>query len=94
ADPASAAPGATGVAHAATPEACFEHRTDAWQPCRDIAPSDAARVVDATYAVDTTILLTAAGTLIVVDGDGDARHRSLGLPDAAAVTVVGHTPDR
>jgi len=47
-------------------------------------------VVDAAHAVDTTVILTATGTLVVDDhADGDTRHRSLGLPDAAAVAVVG-----
>ena len=85
ADPATATPGEVGLAHAATPDACFEHRDGAWTE-RDL-PVDEP-VVDAAHAVDTTILLTATGTL-VVDADDDTRHRSLGLPDAAAVAVVG-----
>lgn len=86
ADPATATPGEVGLAHAATPDACFEHDDGAWAE-RDL-PVDEP-VVDATHAVDTTILLTATGTL-VVDADDDTRHRSLGLPDAAAITVVGN----
>jgi len=85
ADPATATPGEVGLAHAATPDACFERADGAWTE-RDL-PVDEP-VVDAAHAVDTTILLTATGTL-VVDSDDDTRHRSLGLPDAAAVTVVG-----
>jgi hypothetical protein len=85
ADPASATPGGVGLAHAATPDACFEHADAAWTE-RDL-PVDEP-VVDATHAVDTTILLTATGTL-VLDTDDNTRHRSLGLPDAAAVAVVG-----
>jgi hypothetical protein len=89
ADPATAAPGQVGVAHAATTDACFEHTADGeWTERTDLAVDEP--VVDATHAVDTTILLTATGTLVVEDHtDGDTRHRSLGLPDAAAVTVVG-----
>jgi len=91
ADPTTATPGEVGVAHAATPDACFERTVGGeWTERTDI-PVDEP-VVDAAHAVDTTVLLTATGTLVVDDrtADGsDTRHRSLGLPDAAAVTVVG-----
>ncbi|SEW19032.1 HVO_0234 family beta-propeller protein [Halobacterium jilantaiense] len=86
ADPATATPGEVGLAHAATPEACFEHADGVWTD--RTLPVDEP-IVDATHAVDTTILLTATGTLVVDSDDGDTRHRSLGLPDAAAITVVG-----
>jgi len=89
ADPATATPGEVGVAHAATPDACFEHTTGGEWTERTDLPVDEP-VVDAAHAVDTTVILTATGTLVVDDhADGDTRHRSLGLPDAAAVAVVG-----
>lgn len=87
-DPVTAEAGDLGRAHAATPDALYEHAdgddADAWA-ARDLPVEDA--VVDVAYATDSVVVLTADGALAADAGDG-FRHRSLGLRAASALAVV------
>jgi len=69
-------------AHAATPESLFAHSDGEWTA--ESLPAGSA-VVDVAYG-DGTYVVTADGTLLVTVGDG-WRHRSIGLPDVAAIAV-------
>lgn len=83
-DPVSANPGELGRAHAATPDALYEHAAGDWAT-RELPVAES--VADVAYATDAPVVLTDAGTLAVDAGDG-FRHRSLGLRGASALAVV------
>jgi len=72
-----------GRAHAATADAFYARREGAWSAV-DL-PVDGS-VADVAYG-EATYVMTVDGTLLANAGDG-WRHRSLGLPDAAAVAVA------
>jgi hypothetical protein len=68
--------------HAATPDGLLARRDDEWRA--ESLPAGSA-VVDVAYG-DGIYVVTADGTLLVTVGDG-WRHRSIGLPDVAAIAV-------
>jgi hypothetical protein len=73
-----------GTAHAGTRETLYERTENGWSALE--LPVEGT-VADVAYSEGATYAVMTDGTFLVNAGDG-WRHRSLGLPDATAITVA------